>query len=148
MIGPVDKGLAAGGIGSHLYNSPSIYGLAGDYGGSLTRPLANLAGLWLAMGLAFALWAAALTSAKIPPADLLIQGIETAGRNIFNPLGVWLRPAAVPQCVPPEVESVLAWCSGSGPRLAFRLISTAQAFAAGVLIFLAGLATKRRFQIA
>lgn len=126
----------------------SIYGLAGDYGGSLTRPLANVAGLWLVMGLVFALWGAALASTTIPLADLFIQGIDTAGRNIFNPLGIWLRPATAPRCNPHEIESVLAWCNGPGPRLAFRLISTAQTLVAGVLIFLAGLAIKRRFQIA
>jgi hypothetical protein len=125
----------------------SIYGVAGDYGGSVTRPLVNLAALWLVMGLAFAFWGAALASAPIPPPDLLVQGIETAGRNIFNPLGIWLRPAAASQCIPGEIESALTSCSGPGPRLAFRLVSTVEALTAGVLIFLAGLAIKRRFQI-
>lgn len=122
-----------------------LYSFAAEYGYSLTRPLANLGILWLVMTIVFALWAAG-TEASL--AEHLAQAAEFAARNIFNPFGVWPRPSEAPRCSANELETILAWCNGAGVRLLFRLVSTAQGIAAATLIFLAGLAIKRRFQIA
>jgi hypothetical protein len=122
----------------------TIYAVAGDYGGSLVRPLVNLVALWLIAAGAMVLMGAALGV----PVRLShgIGALETSARHIFQWMNIWSRafPAA---CDPRDFESLLTCGGGSMQRLAYRAFATLESFLAGVLIFLTALAVKRRFQI-
>lgn len=132
------------------------YGSTSKYGYSLVTPLAWALGLWILGTIAYLLIAA---GANLPLMDNVslrfwaalhpatYEAAQFSARSILSLFSVWsLRPPEG-DALTQTLEGGLLWGS-PGTALGVRLISSGQSVLAGILLFLLGLAVRRRFQIA
>ena len=120
-----------------------IYGLASDYGNSAFRPL----GLLVALIAVFAGGYALLGSlpVRLPAGEDLWQALSFSTSRVL-PFGPWAdEPAA--ETMMGRLLHIDGGGHGAGTAFGIRLLATLQSLAAIVLVFLAGLAIRRRFQI-
>jgi uncharacterized protein YjbI with pentapeptide repeats len=130
-----------------------LYGASSDYGASFVRPVGCAVLLWvvftpfyLLLGKfsgAVSMQDLALVGDHIHPA--VPEAIGMSARSMFNLFGIWgVRPPDTAQGPLLEIatlrDSPLA-------ALLTRLVSSVQSLLAGILLFLAALAARRRFQI-
>ena len=119
------------------------YGALADYGNSIVRPLAWLAGIFVAFAALYWVWQAG-GATWAPPTQWLrpdpdfIQALRLSGSRMlpFGALGgtePW-----------PFRDSLL---DGGAQGVAVRFVATAQSLIATILTFLFALAVRRRFQI-
>jgi uncharacterized protein YjbI with pentapeptide repeats len=133
-----------------------LYGGSSRYGYSLGTPLGWVAALWgigalfyliigAQLGLSSTQGLTVIWGASVHPAAY--DAAQFSARSIFSLFGVWsLRPPD-PKVGIKTFEDGLLWTSASW-GLWVRLLSSFQSVLAGVLLFLVGLAVRRRFQIA
>jgi uncharacterized protein YjbI with pentapeptide repeats len=129
-----------------------VYELTSNYGGSIARPLGVLL-LMLIPGFAALYWGWGAALARLYPAEAIgLHPIEDAWAalrfawtNAFHPFSALASNIAVPG----ESSWLAALLSDFGPGWGFavRAVATLQSVASLVLIFLSGLAVRRRFQI-
>ncbi len=134
-----------------------VYGVISGYGNSVWRPLASLlVVIWLSAGLA---WGAAPELCHIIPVsanpprielrcdggDQVFEALSFSWNNIFQPLRGPPPPRA--KGAPETVTDLLVNRPGAARVLAVRILSTFESLVGLLLIFLAGLALRRRFQI-
>lgn len=120
-----------------------IYRLTSDYGNSAVRPL----GLLVVLIAVFAGGYALLGSlpAHWPAGEDLWQALSFSTSCVL-PFGPWTdEPAA--ETMMGRLLHIEGRGHGAGTAFAIRLIATLQSLMAIVLVFLAGLAIRRRFQI-
>ena len=122
----------------------TLYGWTADYGGSIARPLISLAVTWLAFAFIYGLTA---YFTQVKPASIAgyIWGpLEFSASHIFRPLFIWSTSTPSPDIS--WIGKFRAQLYG-GEWFIIKLIATLQSFASLTLLFLFGLATKRKFQI-
>jgi len=121
-----------------------LYGWAADYGGSIGRPLYVLTGVWLVFALIYGVVA---YFAGVKPASWMgyIWGpCEFSLSHTFRPLFIW--STSIPSADVSWVGKLRAQLYG-GEWFLIKLVATLQSFLSITLLFLFGLATKRKFQM-
>lgn len=118
-----------------------LYGWASDYGASLVRPVLGLGALVLIFGVAY--WGFA-TGFRIDPSSpiawgALAEALSVSASRVF-PFGAF-------EWVTRDWMAVRQGQGGPGFVLVLRLLATLQTALALGLVFLFGLALRRRFQI-
>lgn len=135
-----------------------IYGVASDFGSSLWRPLVALLLVTIFSGYMYAFWAVSLTSGRLVPLpgrDSVFegQGVALSALRPFSTLespreGRRLSDAAPNRRSDGLSRSLVeALTINPAVALGFRIATMAQVIISTLLIFLFGLAVKRRFQI-
>lgn len=122
----------------------SIYGLTADYGGSLWRPLAALFISWLVFTLIYGVNGYFIGVTPTNPLSIFWGPIDLSAANIFRPLLIWSKAI-----LPNDATWLDLYQDTLSPGgwLTIKLLATVQSFISITLIFLFGLATKRKFQI-
>ena len=121
-----------------------LYGLTADYGGSMLRPLGALLFTWLFFAVVYGLDAHVIDVSTANPIHMVWGAMDFSGTHIFRPLFIWSKTAA---------SSDGSWLGqyrcqlSEGGWLSIKLLATLQSFISLTLLFLFGLATKRKFQI-
>ncbi|GER08351.1 hypothetical protein GCM10007972_24880 [Iodidimonas muriae] len=123
-----------------------IYGALSDYGHSIGRPLLWLGGLFLLMILGVFLIAPIEAETlgfnlTASPHPVLADSFALSWQNIFKPGAVW--DARFPDTVP----ALAAAFHGPGLPLWLKSFSTLQSALSLLLIFLSGVAIRRKFRI-
>lgn len=139
-----------------------IYGVVSDFGSSLWRPLLALLLVTVCSGYIYAFWAASLNVGRLVPLlgrDAVFegQGVALSALKPFStlesPREMFLSDRSRPN-VDPDRRGDVASRSLVGVltinpavALGFRIVTMGQVVVSTLLIFLFGLAVKRRFQI-
>lgn len=127
-----------------------LYAAFSDYGNSIFRPIAVLSAVTLVMGLVYFVWAGWLTesSARYVAGQFpekvskdFWSALTFSASTIFRPLSVWSNEYRS------EFWQATFFSVGDGWRFLIRVVATLQTFLSGALIFLFGLAIRRKFQI-
>jgi hypothetical protein len=121
-----------------------FYGWTADYGGSIWRPFGTLICLTVLCWLIYAANAAYIADSVTERENTLSEALGFSISHIFRPFFIWSKIAAA---------NDVSWfdhyrtnLSGWG-WLSVKLLATVQSFLSVTLLFLFGLATKRKFQI-
>ena len=136
-----------------------LYEVFSDFGNSIRRPLLWLLGLWVVMAVVYA--PMATFPVRSPKLTEFGEALSFSGGRIV-PFGPWagdpsacsvggrllsLHPTAVELEAEDACKSGLKNTYGSGTALGVSFLATLQSAFALILIFLAGVAARRRFQI-
>jgi uncharacterized protein YjbI with pentapeptide repeats len=115
-----------------------LYGLVSDYGLSMGRPLLTLALLWLVFSVFFAVDGLIVQPRQGMP-HLWGAALEMSARLVFQPFSIWGN----------EFRDVFKEiiCKKQPWLLFVSLVGTLESVVSTALLFLTGLALKRRFQI-
>ena len=114
-----------------------LFGAVSDYGGSITRPIGFLGGLWLTTAAIF-YWLGLSVKCASPWGALTLSG-----EMIFRPFFVWAPRSKEAN----GLAGALLGDYGTGISLATKLLGTLESLIAVILLFLVALAIRRRFQI-
>lgn len=122
----------------------SLYGLVADYGGSITRPLSSLFVSWAFFAFIYGVNAHLIGVTQDNPWTSLWGPMDFSLTHIFRPLFVWSSSTSANEIgwLPLYKDAL----SGGG-WLTIKVLATVQSLASITLLFLFGLATKRKFQI-
>lgn len=120
-----------------------LYGWTADYGGSISRPLITLAVLWFVFAVIYGV-NAHIAKVDLTATKTVIGALDFSATQIFRPLFIWSKTG---------MGDADSWLSqyhaglSAGGLLFIKALETAQSFLSLTLLFLFGLATKRKFQI-
>jgi len=120
-----------------------FYGLTADYGGSIWKPLVSLGLLWLSLTFIYGV-NAHIAGVDLSPRKEIVGALDFSATHIFRPLFIWSKT---------EMGDARGWLAqyraglSAGGWLSIKLLATVQSFLSLTLLFLFGLATKRKFQI-
>ncbi len=114
-----------------------LFGAVSDYGGSITRPIGFLGGLWLTMAAVF--FGLGLSVKCASPWGAL----TLSGEMIFRPFFVWAPRTTDPN----TLAGKLLGDYGTGISFLTKFLGTVESLIAVILLFLVALAIRRRFQI-
>jgi hypothetical protein len=128
-----------------------LYAWLGDYGASMGRPICNVIFTWLCFAALY--WGlawladpsrfAGLTLRLFAPVHpSILDALDLSAHVIFAPFGVWAASFPVS-----DFDKALLENAGPGMGLVIRLIASLESILAVALLFLSGLAIRRRFQI-
>lgn len=129
-----------------------LYALFSNYGGSVGRPFLWLIAVTLLFAVVYWGWGRGLQGAHLAPLGARLafdpnfwDAFLFSWGNVFRPFGAWSSEYA--QTGTPWLQSFLDGGGDALQRLFIRLTASAQSVSAIILIFLLGLAVRRRFQI-
>ncbi len=122
----------------------TFYGWVADYGGSITRPLITLGVVWAAFAAIYALNALCVEVNPTDQSNMIWDPVGFSTTHIFRPFYIWSKVVAADnQTWLGQYKSQLS----DGGWIFIKLLATLQSFLSITLLFLFGLATKRKFQI-
>lgn len=121
-----------------------LYGFFADYGGSIGRPIVSLICCIIIFGIFFALNANCIMDEPLSIGQNFIGGLDSSLTNAFRPFSIWGEAALRG---PPNWLQYYHHSLGKGSWLFIKLLATFQSFFSITMLFLFGLAVKRKFQI-
>lgn len=131
-----------------------LFALTSDYAGSIIRPVMVLAGLWAAFAALF--WAGAMAASQglragvrfapcwCAPHESWGRAMSLSAEMIFRPFFIWGRREFSE--ADPLARAIFAE-TGAFAAFGARMLGTLESILAVILLFLAALAVRRRFQI-
>ena len=125
-----------------------IYGWVSDYGASIERPLVWLLLTFILCAVGYFAWAlgSGIVGTDSSHVDFVVaqwQAAEFSLSNVFKPFSSLAESSTTPK----SLADLLLSHKKPGLSFAVRLVATLQSFISIVLLFLSGIALRRRFQI-
>jgi uncharacterized protein YjbI with pentapeptide repeats len=133
----------------------ALYAWTSDYGGSFVRPLVWLVGLVTVFaivffGVGFFRGHIGNQTGQIPISDAGLQAMDLAMLNVYRPLALYTMPVTAAPSDPKAADTLFNYLlrsDGTGVGTLIRNLASLESIFAIILVFLFGLALRRRFQV-
>jgi hypothetical protein len=140
-------------VGERIFST--LYAWTSDYGGSFVRPLAWLVGVVagfaaIFFGVGFGRGHIGNQTGQIPVGDAALQAFDLAMLNVYRPLALYTMPVTAAPSDSKTADTLfnfLLRADETGTASLIRNLASLESILAIILVFLFGLALRRRFQV-